>query len=207
MALLHRATLSPTKLETIAAWLPTQRWASSAAGEVELVGAFRFDDPQGLVGIECHLVSSGGTLLHVPVTYRDAPLADAEEHLLGTMEHSVLGERWVYDGLHDAVYVTMLAAVAMTGTGQAVSVVAIDGRTAVLPSLVKLVGGGWEDRFALIDEFVVESDDDAWSILRNDRFELRVARRPIAGEQPSIGLTAQLPGHDDRVILAEVRPQ
>jgi hypothetical protein len=40
----------------------------------------------------------------VPLTYRGAPLAGAEESLVGTMEHSVLGTRWVYDGPGDPVY-------------------------------------------------------------------------------------------------------
>ncbi len=44
MALLHRASIVPTKLEAINAWLPQQPWALDA-GEVETLGAFRFDDP------------------------------------------------------------------------------------------------------------------------------------------------------------------
>jgi hypothetical protein len=33
------------------------------------------------------------------------------------MDHSVLGIRWVYDGLRDPSFVSMLAAVTMTGHG------------------------------------------------------------------------------------------
>nr|WP_257910073.1 phosphotransferase [Janibacter limosus] len=44
----------------------------------------------------------------VPLTYRDAPLEGAEAALVGEMEHSVLGHRWVYDAPHDPVYVTQL---------------------------------------------------------------------------------------------------
>ena len=45
-----------------------------------------------------------GSVLHVPVTYRAAPVAGADEHLIGTMEHSVLGRRWAYDGCADPVF-------------------------------------------------------------------------------------------------------
>ena len=40
----------------------------------------------------------------MPVTYRDAPLPGADAWLIGTMDHSVLGKRWVYDGVGDPVY-------------------------------------------------------------------------------------------------------
>ncbi len=97
MAMLHQATLTPTKAELIAAWLPGQPWFAGDAGAVRLVGAYRFDDPAGEVGIESHLVEVGGRTFHVPLTYRGAPLDGAEAFLVGTMEHSVLGRRWVYD--------------------------------------------------------------------------------------------------------------
>jgi len=111
MAIIHRATLVPTKAELIAAWLPGQPWGGGPVAEVVPVGAYRFDDPEGEVGIESHLVEAGGRLLHVPLTYRGAPLPGAEEWLVGTMEHSVLGTRWVYDGPGDPVYRDELARV------------------------------------------------------------------------------------------------
>jgi hypothetical protein len=69
--------------------------------------------------METHLVTAGGTLLQVPLTYRDEPLDGAEGALITEMQHSVLGTRWVYDGLRDPRLVVMLAAVAMTGQGEA----------------------------------------------------------------------------------------
>src|SRR5262245_39882992 len=119
MALFHRARLSPTKLELIAAWAPQQPWGAPADDPMTLVGPYRFDDPDGRVGMEVHLVDAGGTLLHVPLTYRDEPVADLAPALITEMEHSVLGTRWVYDGLRDPRLVLMLAAVAMTGQGEA----------------------------------------------------------------------------------------
>jgi len=37
----------------------------------------------------------------VPLTYRGAPLDGAEDALVGTTEHGVLGRRWVYDGTRE----------------------------------------------------------------------------------------------------------
>ncbi len=68
-----------------------------------MVGGYRFDDPDGEVGVEAMLIGRGGAVFHVPVTYRSAPLEDAAEHLIGTTEHSVLGQRWVYDAAGDPV--------------------------------------------------------------------------------------------------------
>jgi hypothetical protein len=210
VAVLHVATLVPTKPEILAGWVPTQPWASGGGGDgdadgaVEHVAAYRFDDPEGRVGLEVHLVRSGGDVLQVPLTYRDAPLDGAEDHLVGTMAHSVLGERWVYDGLHDPVFVRMLAAMAMTGCGQAVGMVEHAGRWVVVPTPVRLVGGGWSDERVPVDGFVVEVDDGDWAVLRNERFDLRVSRRPVPGAQPPIGLTATWPGQDRPVVLAEV---
>ncbi|MFZ7088797.1 maltokinase N-terminal cap-like domain-containing protein [Curtobacterium sp. RRHDQ10] len=111
MALLHRSTIVPGKLELAAPWLATQPWwpGGSATALVKR-GAFRLDDPDGQVGIEVMLVATAdGALLVVPLTYRDAPLVGAEAGLLGTMEHSVLGTRWTYDAAVDPVALTALA--------------------------------------------------------------------------------------------------
>ncbi len=136
MAIYHRATLTPTKLEAVAGWIPTQPWGPAADAEVELVGAYRFDDPNGQVGMEVHLASDGATVFHVPLTYRDEPLAGADSALICEMEHSALGTRWVYDGLGDPLFLKMLAAVTMTGQGQAVGMVEYDGRMVVAPTNV-----------------------------------------------------------------------
>ncbi|UFU08294.1 CG0192-related protein [Ruania halotolerans] len=118
MALLHRAHLHPTKLELVARWVPQQAWASGDE-PVEVVATFRFDDPDGQVGIETLLTrTKNGDLVQVPLTYRDAALPGAEDSLIGTMEHSVLGTRWVYDAPGDPVYVAVLHSVMLTaGSG------------------------------------------------------------------------------------------
>jgi len=204
MALIHRATLSPTKSEIIAAWLPAQPWSPGGDGSIELVGAYRFDDPEGRVGLEVHLVRSNEILLQVPLVYRDAPVDGLDAHLVGTMEHSVLGQRWVYDGLADPVFIGMFAAAALTGTGQAIGMVDNAGRWTLVPTPVHLEGGGWFHGPVAVDEFSVVSDDDMWAVLRNDRLELHVAHRPVAAERPPIGLTARWPGQVEPVILAVV---
>jgi len=204
MALLHAATLTPSKADLISAWLPVQPWAPADATSVELVGAFRFDDPEGSVGMEVHLVRAAGTVFQVPLTYRDAPLADAEASFVSTIEHSALGTRWVYDGLGDPAFVRMLAAVTLGGAGQAVGLVEYEGRWVVVPPTVHLHGSGQPERVP-VDGFVRTSDDDGWAVLRNDQRELRVARRPGTGEPAPINLTATWSGQDDPVVLAEIR--
>ena len=93
MALIYQAELTPSKIDLLAAWIPTRPWLGDAdVSTLEAVGAYRFDDPAGEVGIETHLLrSADGQVLHVPLTYRGAPLTGAEAALVGTMQHSVLG--------------------------------------------------------------------------------------------------------------------
>lgn len=110
MALLHRATVRPSKLELLASYLGT-------AG-LEQLGAYRFDDPAGQVGIETVLVQAGADVLHIPMTYRSEPLAGADEWGIGTFEHSVLGTRWVYSACADPVYANQLVRAILTGGTQ-----------------------------------------------------------------------------------------
>ncbi|WP_329141515.1 maltokinase N-terminal cap-like domain-containing protein [Streptomyces sp. NBC_00670] len=122
MSVIHRTTLTPTKLELLISWLPTRPWYQRGTSEPELAkaGGFRLDDPEGEVGIEFMVVTDTDTdtdtdsahqvTYLVPLTYRGAPLDGAEHALLGTTEHGVLGRRWVYDGCHDPVLVRQLTA-------------------------------------------------------------------------------------------------
>jgi hypothetical protein len=56
-----------------------------------------------------------------------------------------------------------------------------------------------------VDGFELEHDDADASVLRNDRFELTMFRRPTPGPRPAIGLTATWEDQPDAVVLAEVR--
>ncbi|NYJ00244.1 hypothetical protein HNR19_000942 [Nocardioides thalensis] len=90
------ATIKPTKTEIL---------EQICGGPVDVLGTYRFDDPDGEVGIEAFVVAKDGATRHVVLTYRGAPLEGAESHLVTTMEHSELGDRWIYDGLADPVAV------------------------------------------------------------------------------------------------------
>jgi hypothetical protein len=116
MAIIHRTTMSPGKLELLAAWLPAQPWYHSTgrAPELARAGGFRLDDPQGEVGIEFMVVTDGpgigAAAYHVPMTYRARALPGTDGNLIGTAEHGVLGPRWIYDGTEDPVLPAQLAA-------------------------------------------------------------------------------------------------
>ncbi|WP_415975553.1 CG0192-related protein [Rhodococcus sp. 077-4] len=145
MALIHRATLVPSKLDAIAAWIPSQPWwDGSGADELDAAAAYRFDDPDGEVGIETHLLrTASGTVFQVPLTYRSAPLDGADAYLVATMDHSVLGPRWVYDGVGDPVYVAVTATAIAEGAHQAELVVqSEDGSRSVRESTTQVWGTG-----------------------------------------------------------------
>lgn len=119
MAIIHRTTLIPSKLELLSGWLPSRPWYADPGRAPSLVkaGGFRLDDPAGEVGIEFMVAADGPVAYHVPLTYRGAPLDGGDDALIGTTEHGVLGSRWVYDGTRDPVLVTGLAAL-IQGTAQ-----------------------------------------------------------------------------------------
>ena len=145
MALVHRATLEPSKQELLEAWLPSRPWASGITS-VEKLAEFRFDDPAGEVGVETILWrTSDGTVLQVPFTYRAAPLAGAEDFLVGTSDHSVLGPRWVYDGCADPVWAATLATAILTAGTQAQIVIEHDGELVDVPARMQVRGSGSPD--------------------------------------------------------------
>jgi len=120
MAIIHQATLSPSKLEMLAEYLPTiEPLAEHVGSDLSQIGSYRFDDPAGEVGIETHILTgSSGAVLQIPLTYRNEPLEGAAAWLLGSMQHSVLGTRWVYEACGDIVYAGELVRVILTGGTQ-----------------------------------------------------------------------------------------
>ncbi|MGC4893604.1 CG0192-related protein [Micromonospora sp. DT31] len=219
MALLHRAELRPSKLELLAGWLPDRQWFAGEAGApVTRVAAYRFDDPAGAVGMETLLVRAGdGPVLQVPLTYRGSPLAGADGFLVGTVEHSVLGRRWVYDACGDPVYPPSLAAAVLADAGQAEEYFEVDGERQVRPPSMTVAGsrtgrpvptgpagvgpvdgapvaGGPPDR---------GPRDGAVTVVRVGEVELALVRRPVPAEVPAAGgLTGAWPGQDAPVLLA-----
>lgn len=142
MAVVHRATLTPHKFDLVLAWAPRQEWFTGD-GAAEIVSSFRLDDPAGEVGIETFILRSGSGLFHVPVTYRSAPLDGGM--LVGELEHSALGHRWIYDGAGDPVYVATTAG-AIAAAGHEVEMFLPDG-TAVprAENAARVVGSGAVD--------------------------------------------------------------
>jgi hypothetical protein len=142
MALVHHATLSPSKQELIDAWLQKQSW-TTGLGPVSKLAEYRFDDPAGQVGVETILWRTAeGTVIQTPLTYRSAALAGAERHLVGTSDHSVLGKRWVYDGCGDPVWAAALAAAILTGGTQADMYFEQDGERLDVPPRMHVRGSG-----------------------------------------------------------------
>ncbi|MFI5927655.1 hypothetical protein ACIA3K_16910 [Micromonospora sp. NPDC051543] len=207
MALLHRATLRPTKLELLTTWLPSRPWYRGPAGvEVVSRGAYRFDDPAGEVGVETILVAAADGPVHqVPLTYRAAPLDDADEWLVGTTDHSALGRRWVYDACADPVYAAALTHAVLSGAGQAEQYFEVDGRREVRPPAMTIdVDGGGDVPEVGAVRRVVDGDD---TVIDTDAVELVVVRRPVAeaGEVRGVTLRGSWDGQPTTVPLAYVR--
>jgi len=115
MSTIHHTTLRPSKLELLAQWMRAEPWYRGAMSpHLSIVGGFRLDDPDGEVGLEFLIVRDDpdGIVYLAPVSYRSAPLRDgeSENHLIGTIEHGVLGTRYVYDGPADPVWRSAVAA-------------------------------------------------------------------------------------------------
>jgi hypothetical protein len=172
----HRATLDPEKPELLRAWVPGRRWAGQ--GPLTPLGAYRFDDPAGEVGLEAFLLGTDDdTVLHVPLTYRARPLEGAEQHLVGTTEHSELGTRYVYDGCADPVWASALARCALTGGTQAALEYEEDGRRQVREARTTVAGSG-DPTGDTPDIVSVRAEDlDDVTVVHAGDLELVVVRR------------------------------
>lgn len=212
MAIIYRADIRPTKLELIGDWLPSQSWCTAEAHlQLLAVGAYRFDDPNGQVGIETHLVhAEDGSLLQVPLTYRDAPLPGGKRWLIGTMEHSVLGQRWVYDACGDPVYATAVASTILGGGTQAEEFVEVDGRREPRTTNLSVTGSGSPGNevagVATVDELNC-STDGVVTVVNAAGTELRICRvvDPLADIVREHTLTGTWAGQEEPVLLATAR--
>ncbi|OMH36982.1 hypothetical protein [Tersicoccus sp. Bi-70] len=216
MALIYDAELKPDKLELVAQWLPLQAWYDGdEVPELTKVGAYRFDDPDGEVGIETLLVRTpDGSVVQVPLTYRAEPLDESgPASLIATMEHSVLGTRYVYDATGDVVYVRALATAILHGTGQADQVK--DGQdTPMQPSMTvrsegSLPGHSVAETDDAAQTLDVESAEIAGETTVIDAGILTVTVQHVLDEIADAEVTAgqarllgSWPGHDEPVLLA-----
>lgn len=194
MAIIHQATLTPSKAETLATWLSAQPWFGGTAEVTVPVAAYRFDDPAGEVGMEAFFVEVGGRTVHVPVTYRGAPLPGGDEWLVGTMEHSVLGTRWVYDAVGDPAYRAELTRVVREGgTHVRLMVETPDGPVEREPS-IHVRGSGTDGPAASRPDGARGPEDVA------------VVRFPSPdSDVPATGtLVGVLVGQDDELLLAHL---
>jgi hypothetical protein len=212
MALLHNASLTPTKIELLRAWLPSRAWCPVRDGAmIDAVGAYRFDDPAGEVGIETHLLVAGdGRTLQVPLTYLAAPADGAEAALVGTLQHSVLGERWVYDACADPVYAATLATAILTGGSEAELNLASDGGLQRREPTARVTGSGSADVAVPPIRSITSSADAAdgsCTKISAHGIEL-VVRRLLDGDLAAGGaqtLTGTWHGHEKPVVLALAR--
>jgi hypothetical protein len=185
MALLHHAELVPSKLELLAGWAPTQSWfAGDDGAPFVTVASYRFDDPDGQVGVETILVRAGdGPILQIPLTYRNEQLPGAEQWFVGTMQHSVLGKRWTYDAVGDPVYLGTLAAATLGGGRQAEQYFEEDGKRVVREPTAVVKGNGPAGFVApsAADDHTPETRSDATSsIVLTERLAFMLARQPVA---------------------------
>ncbi|MDQ1295539.1 MAG: hypothetical protein QG608_3424 [Actinomycetota bacterium] len=198
MALLHEATLTPGKNELIEPWLRTRPWWD---GQVRRgpVASFRLDDPAGQVGLECFLFGSpSGETLFVPVTYRGAPLAGAGSSLVGMMEHSALGTRYVYDACGDPVFVaTVLDTIRCGGRQADLRLLKAVGTEVVRVPTATAHGDGAPDVPAHDPEAPVSAVDGTdRTTITGDAWELTVQRR-LGPAPDGPGLTGSYEGGAD----------
>ena len=205
MALVHRATLVPSKQELVESWLPTRSWASGRT-VVGKVAEYRFDDPAGEVGVETILwQTDDGAVLQTPLTYRAMPLPDREPHLIGTSEHSVLGRRWVYDGCCDEIWAATLAAAIVTGGVQAQMYFEQDGERVDVPARMQVKGSGNDSEPPTVTSVDSVTDEGTLTVVRAGDLELTVARvvgTPLDGE---LSLAGRVEGSDEEQVLATLR--
>jgi hypothetical protein len=206
MGIVHRATLTPSKQEIVERWLPSRSWATGRT-IAEKVAEYRYDDPEGEVGVETILWrADDDTLLQTPLTYRAEPLAGAQEHLITTTDHSVLGERWVYDGCGDPVWASTLVAAILTGAPQSqMFLVDEDGQRIDVPPRMQVRGSGDVDTASAVSAVDSVTDDGDVTVVRAGGVELAVARVVGAalGDGPHLSGTVGDP--PDTLILAVLR--
>jgi hypothetical protein len=205
MAVHHPATIVPSKLELLQAWVPHQPWTGGVdPSALTRLGSYRFDDPDGEVGIETHLLGTrDGQVLQVPLTYRGTPRECAEHSLITTMTHTTLGDRWIYDACHDPVYLTALMRTILTGGREADLFMATDTGLVQEVNTAHVHGSG---SLPVVDvpelsTPVVSHDQSTTHI--DAGIALTLLRIPAAGTA-GLTLTGTWPSQETPLLLATV---
>lgn len=192
-----KAELTPGKQEVLRAW-----WPNFAE-----LGAFRLVDPAGEVGIDFVIGRDGiDRLIQLPVTYRSEPLPSG---LVGTMDHSLLGTRYVTRALHDPVAVGEVVRVILAGDTEAER---SDGKTQFLH-----IQGTGQTPTTQVTDVVIEEATEERVYARakingvGRSFELRLPRRllPVkylrASRVPSPrNITGTTRDSDEQLVVAEL---
>ncbi|MBZ4485867.1 phosphotransferase [Microbacterium sp. cx-55] len=98
-------------LDTLSEWLPRQRWYATKGRvpRLRVIAAMAVPSPDPDAEIAVHLVideaHEAPVLYQVPVVSRSAAVDDGAGALIGRS-----GDRWLYDGPHDAAYAQALVA-------------------------------------------------------------------------------------------------
>ena len=210
----HGATITPTKLELVEAWMGSQRWyaAKGRTPRLRRLASWRLDDPDGQVGIETLVLadeSGRNTVVYqVPLTYRSEPLPSADKALVGTCEHSVLGTRWVYDAPHDPVYATQLLEL-LQGRARAASSARSD---AVDEAFAGVPQASWPDVVRVRSARVLSGEQSNTSVILDPEPEdgsavpliVKVFRMLSPGDNPDVVLQGALVDAGSRSVPAVV---
>ncbi|HST66715.1 MAG TPA: hypothetical protein VLM05_16125, partial [Mycobacteriales bacterium] len=142
----------------------------------------------------------------VPLTYRGAPLDGAEDALVCTMDHSVLGPRWIYDGCADPVGVRALATAVLTGGQEAGLDYDSGSGIEKRQPTVRVTGSGTPGAAVPAIDTVTAVDGPNATVIDAGALTVTVRRR-VGGLLDATGETLRgtWRGQDEPVVLATVR--
>ena len=209
MAFVHRdATLRPTKIDIVRQWLTAADWFDAAPETVVTSPplSYRFDDPAGKVGIEALVVPYEGRFIQLPLTYREAPLDGAQQWLLTTMEHSVLGRRWIYDGVGDPALVTAFVSSIAGGASSATLEFGPDDQPQTAATSIQARGTGSKPMTTPFEVVSVERSE-AVSTVHTAAGVLRIPHLlDPAAQVSAMALVGDGDGLGSELLLAEFDP-
>lgn len=205
MSIIYDAQMNPDKQAILEGWVPAQPWARGGSGQLRRLGAYRFDDPAGEVGLEGHLIRLGdGPILHVPLSYRGSADPALAPWLVATTDHSVLGRRFVYDAIGDPVYTAAVVAAIRGALSESEQFLSVDGELSPIPASAVVRGSGEAPGGLGRADFAAAAVTEGEIALSGETV-LLIHRRPGAA-QPAAGagtLTGELTAEPGRLLLAE----